>query len=397
MTTPGDHPTASPPPPHPGPQQMGLPPGMVAEPIAQPGGFKRGFGLGMGLALGLGVVGVVSSIVMGIVTVVSLGTLVATSDGLVTTGTQTIWGDPGAQKQVRVFSVTGTILAEGSDGFLLSGGTYGYEIADMLDSLEEDDAEAVVLMVNTPGGSIAGSKAIADAVTRYQEHTGKQVFVHVSSMSASGGVYATATASKIFADHGSLIGSIGVTSGLFLHYDGVTEITGSLLESGVVTTGGITGEVLSQGRGKDFGNPWRPMTDEERTVWTNGLKREYDAFVDQVANGRGIPARTIVDEMGALIFDPETAQEYGLVDEVLGRSDFFYRVAEEIGADPEEVRFEAMAEPTAWESLLGAERSYGTSLPAPQVEGVAAVVSQSFCSSTAPLAFQGDLAAVCGR
>ncbi|HMR47667.1 MAG TPA: S49 family peptidase [Arachnia sp.] len=379
------------------PQGMGVPPGMVAEPVARPGGFKRGFGLGMGLALGLGAVGVVTSIIMGIVTVVSLGSMVATTGGFATTGTQTIWGSPGAAKQVRVFSVSGTILAEGSDGLLLTGGTYGYEIASMMDGLEADDAEAVVLLVNTPGGSIAGSKAIADAVTRYQEETGKPVFVHVSSMSASGGVYATATASKIFADYGSLIGSIGVTSGLFLHYDGVTELTGSLLESGVVTTGGITAEVLSQGRGKDFSNPWRPMTDEERTVWMGGLKREYDAFVAHVADNRGIPASTIVDDMGAMIFDPETAQEFGLVDEVMSRADFFYRVADEIGVDPEELRFEATATPSAWEALLGAQRSYGVSPPVPQAEGLVPVVSQSFCASAVPLAFEGDLTAVCGR
>lgn len=416
MTEPGDQPTAQPPrPPEPAPptaaqfpgapyppprtggQGMGLPPGAATQPAKRQGGFARGFGLGMGVALGLGAVAVVMSIVMGIVTLASIGAMAATADGLATTGTHTLWGDPAASKQVRVFSVSGTIMAEDSGGSVLSSGTYGYEIAEMIDDLPEGETEAVVLLVNTPGGSIAGSKAISDAVARYKERTDKPVFVHVSSLSASGGVYATATADKIFADYGSMIGSIGVISGLILQYDGVTELTGSLLESGVVTTGGITAERLSQGRGKDFGSPWRPMTEEERAVWLKGLKVEYDAFVAHVSQNRGIPATTIVEQMGAMLFDSQTAREYGLVDEVVSRADFFHRVVEEIGAKPEEVRFDALTTPSAWETWLGVERTYGSALPVHQAEGVVPVVSAGICATTVPLAFAGDLSAVCGR
>lgn len=372
------------------------PPGTVAVPAKQPGGFGRGFGLGMGLALGLGVVGVVTSVVLGIVMAASIGSMAAVAGGTATTGLYTMWGDPSAPKQVRVIDISGAIMADGADGALLSSGTYGYEVASMLDEIQADDAEAVVLLVNTPGGSIAGSKAIADAVTRYRDDTGKPAFVHISSMSASGGVYSTATATKIFADHGSMVGSIGVTSGPFYYYDSVTGISGSLFESGVETSGGVHAQMLTQGRGKDFGSPWREMTEEERSVWLGGLKKEYDAFVGIVSENRGIPTKTIVDDMGAMIFDAETAKDYGLVDEIVTRADFFYRVAEEIGVNSDQLRFDGIAAPTAWESLLGAERAYGTSLPAHQAEGTVPVLSQNFCGTTTPLAFDGDLISVCG-
>lgn len=398
-TEPGQQPTYGPPahavtyaaPP------LAPPPATAQVAVTQPGGFKRGFGLGMGLALGLGVVGLVASIVTTLIAFGSISAMVASSGGgMATTNTYTMWGDSSATTQVRVLSINGAILADESDGMLLTGGTYGYELASMIDDVADEDAEAIVLMVNTPGGSVAGSQAIADAVQRYQDETGKPVFAHVSSMSASGGVYSTATATKIFADHGALVGSIGITSGPFYHYDSVVEITGSLLESGVATTGGITAETLSQGRSKDFGSPWRAMTEEERTHWLDSLNTSYDAFVNHVAEHRGIAADVIVDEMGALIFDTQAAQEYGLIDDVVTRADFFSVVAEELGVNPDDLRFEATATPSPLEALLGAERSYGTSWPAPQAEGTTPVVSQSFCASITPLAFDGDMRAVCG-
>ena len=135
-------------------------------------------------------------------------------------------------------------------------------------------------------------------------------------MSASGGMYAMAPAARIISDHGTMVGSIGVIFGPFQRYREVTGLTGNLLQSGVQTSGGITSEYLAQGTGKDFGNPYRDMTEEEREVYTNGLAAEYRQFVDFVAEHRGIEAQRIKDELGAYMFDPATAMDKGLVDDV---------------------------------------------------------------------------------
>lgn len=357
-------------------------------------GFARGFGRGIGFGLGLGAMLLVTSLATLILMVTSLATMTPTASGTATTNLNTIWGS--GTGKLRAINVSGAILSDASDGALLTAGSYGNEIAQEIDGLGADDASGLILLVNTPGGSIGGSRAISDAVERYQERTGQKVLVHVTSMSASGGVYATATADEIISDHGTLIGSIGVIFGPFTQYDGVVGTTGNILESGVTTTGGITQEYLSAGKGKDFGNPYRPMTDEERANYTAGLEVEYDNFVEHVSSHRGIPAETIVNELGAFMFDPETAQAKGLVDGVMGRDEFFRRAAEQAGLDPDDTRVEAVRAPTAWESLLGATRTFGQAPAVEQGAGIVPAVSKAFCGGGQPLVFAGEVASVCG-
>ena len=366
-------------------------------PSSREAGFKRGFGLGAGAALGAGAVVAAISVVSTVALVV-FGALASVGGASETsTATTTIWGS-GDQK-LRAIGIQGVIMADSGDGGLLSSGTYGYEVAAQLDALSTDDAGGVVLLVNTPGGSISGSKAIADAVDRYQERTGQKVLVHVSEMSASGGVYATAPADEIISDHGTLIGSIGVIMGPFENYDGVTEIGSTLLQAGVTATGGITSEYLTAGTSKDFGNPWRSITEAERAHYQAGLDAEYAKFVEQVASNRSIPAETIVGDFGAFMFDPDAAKANGLIDDVMGRDEFFRHAAESAGMDPENTRVEAVSANT---SLLGSLLGVGSKRPigyAPAVEqgqGVTPVVSAAICSGTQPLVFAGSFRGVCG-
>ncbi|TKJ26440.1 hypothetical protein A6V29_03595 [Blastococcus sp. CCUG 61487] len=360
-------------------------------PPREPSQFRRGFGLGFGASLGAGLGLAAVGVVMVVLLVVSLVGLVSGSgsSGQAQPITETVWGEPGAEGRLLAIPVTGVILGGESDGATFGGTTYGYEVADTIDALDEDDADGLILELNTPGGTIYGSRAIADAVERYRERTGHRVMAHVQGMSASGGVYAMAGADEIVADHGSLVGSIGVIMGPFERYRDVTAIPGTLLEPGVTTEGGITEEYLSRGRGKDLGNPYRDMTDEERAVLGAGLEREYAEFVDWVSETRGIPAQTIVDELGAFVFDGQTAIERGLVDRVLGREEAYRFAAELNDIDPDDTRVDRVRGPGLLDLLLAAQT------PA---DGVAAVrPGRSTVCTGAPLvlAFHGDLAAVC--
>jgi protease IV len=364
-------------------------------PPQQPGYFRRGFAVGLGATLGaglaLGLVGITMTVLM-------VMALVGLASGGGATGpaeppTETVWGAADAPARLLAIPVNGVILGGESDGVTFGGSTYGYEIAETIDALEVDDADGLILELNTPGGTIYGSRAIADAVERYQERTGNQVMAHVQGMSASGGVYAMAGADQIVADHGSLIGSIGVIMGPFQRFRDVTGIPGSLLEPGVVTEGGITQEYLTRGRGKDLGNPFRDMTQEERAVLGRTLDAEYDAFVGWVAESRGIPRQVIVGELGAFVFDGPTAVDRGLVDRVLGREEAYRFAAEMNDVDPDETRVDRLAGTGFVESLLGARLPTG-GIGATTVE---AEPGRSVVCDGAPLtlAYHGDLAAAC--
>ena len=368
-----------------------------APPQAEKGGFKRGFGTGVGVGLGLMAGFVVLSIVGGLFALISLGMLLSsiTKDGA-STSLERVWGTEGASGHLRAIRISGTIMTDADDGALLSSGTYGYEVADQLDSLKTDQADGVVLLVNTPGGTITGSKAIADAITRYRERTGKPVLVHVEGSSTSGGVYSTATANEIIADHGSMIGSIGVILGPLPRYKDVVATGSTLLQQGITTTGGISQEYITAGSGKDLNNPYRDLTEQERQRLQAMVDDDYEIFVAEVAAGRKLDPQRIRNEFGAGIFSARQAVNIGLADAVMGRDEFFRHAATAAGLDPDKTVVERVAEPTGLSSLLGAKRAWGTSLPLSAL-GDKAVASASLCSVTAPITYAGDLSGVCGN
>lgn len=382
------------------PQQPTPPPpaGYAPAAVKEKGGFKRGFGKGfgggLGFALGAGVILTILSIISALSMVGTIAAMGSQTTG--STALETVWGDEGASGTLRAIDVAGVIMAEPSDGGGLGGGVYGYEIAEQIDELTKDDSSGLLLLVNTPGGSIPGSKAMADAVTRYKERTGQPVLVHISSMSASGGVYSTTTADEIVADHGALVGSVGVISGPFQQYSNVTAIGDTLLQAGV-TAEQITQEYLSAGTGKAFGDPFNPMDPKSREQWLAGINREYDNFVKQVVDNRPIDENKLRNEYGASLFDSATAKEYGYVDDVMGRPEFFKHAAETAGLDPEDTKVEKYSMPGDFmSSLLGLERINGQAPVVEQGEGVTPSVSPAICSPTRILAYAGSVSSFCG-
>lgn len=382
------------------PQQPTPPPpaGYAPAAVKEKGGFKRGFGKGfgggLGFALGAGVILTILSIISALSMVGTIAAMGSQTTG--STALETVWGDEGASGTLRAIDVAGVIMAEPSDGGGLGGGVYGYEIAEQIDELTKEDSSGLLLLVNTPGGSIPGSKAMADAVTRYKERTGQPVLVHISSMSASGGVYSTTTADEIVADHGALVGSVGVISGPFQQYSNVTAIGDTLLQAGV-TAEQITQEYLSAGTGKAFGDPFDPMDPKSREQWLAGINREYDNFVKQVVDNRPIDENKLRNEYGASLFDSATAKEYGYVDDVMGRTEFFKHAAETAGLDPEDTKVEKYSMPGDFmSSLLGLERINGQAPVVEQGEGVTPSVSPAICSPTRILAYAGSVSSFCG-
>lgn len=238
----------------------------------------------------------------------------ASSDPLALT--EHVDGDNGADAVVLVVDVEGVILADaggaGPFGGLLAGGA---EIKEQLEAAaEDDDVEAVILRLNTPGGSVVGSELISDGVAAVQA-AGKPVVAHVTEISASGGMWAMAPADRIVASNGSLVGSIGVILGPLSRYTDVVAVDGGLLGSGVETTGGIEQFFITAGEGKDAGNPFRELTPGERAMLQALVDGSYQDFVDHVATNRNLPPATIINEIGAGVFTASDAVDNGLVDE----------------------------------------------------------------------------------
>lgn len=226
-------------------------------------------------------------------------------------------GKKASANLIREILVEGPILTHKGDqpdfwNFELSGVSYGYQIKKQLkEAAEDEDVKAVLMRVSTPGGSIVGSQAIHEGVLAVKAAK-KPIAVYVDSLSASGGVWSTAAADAIFADHGSIIGSVGVIMfGLIEYVDPIAM--GGLL-SGVETRGGLKLHITSAGRGKDVGNPFRAPTEEEKARFQSMANEFYEKFLAHVGQHRKIPRAKLVDELGAGILANDAAQAFGFID-----------------------------------------------------------------------------------
>jgi protease-4 len=158
--------------------------------------------------------------------------------------------------------------------------------------------------------------------------------------------------------------------------------------------GGIQQFVISAGKGKDLGNPFRLPTEEELQVLRAGINTEYDNFVTHIAETRGISEQTLRQEMGAYIFGTEQAQQYNLIDETSGRPEAIAALAEslELGEDYQLVRI-GYDQPGLLEILLGQtplELTY---------EQEQELIQQDLChlANQSLLAYYGDVLALCSQ
>ncbi|URR36330.1 S49 family peptidase [Thermosynechococcus sp. HN-54] len=193
-------------------------------------------------------------------------------------------GKETSRDRILRIDITGLILGSPQneeDTFFapLVGVTYGYEVQQQLAEAAKDKTiKAVFLNISTPGGTIFGSQAIAEGTKAYREATQNPVYAFVEGISASGGVWAMVAADKIYADHGSMIGSIGILGPSIFYYDRPTSLDNGLFLGGV-TANSIEERTLSAGRGKDVGNPFRRLTPQEIQVFQAGLEQEYTKFL----------------------------------------------------------------------------------------------------------------------
>ena len=207
-------------------------------------------------------------------------------------------GLPGGAK-VAVVEVEGVIGADSGRGLDTDG------IIRVLGEYRDDPAvRAVVLRINSPGGVVAPTQEIFNAVRRLREAK-KPVVASLGSVAASGGYYVAVAADRIYASPGTLTGSIGVVMQL-------ANLEGLLKKVGVEYV------VVKAGAYKDVGNIARPMTPEERRILQALLDDVYDQFVTAVAEGRGLDPQVVRGFAEGRIYSGRQAQGLKMVDELGG-------------------------------------------------------------------------------
>jgi protease IV len=208
----------------------------------------------------------------------------------------------------------GVISADKYSGILSGGTVTPEEIIEQLDEAEKNPSvKAILIRVNSPGGSAAASQEIFEEIKRAE----KPVVVSVSDMCASGAYYVSSAADRIIANRSSSVGSIGVIMQI-TNYEELYEKLG------------IKYTTIKQGEYKDVGSTDRPLTDEEIKLFEAQLEEVYWQFISDVAEARDMDIKEVEELATGWVFLGTEALELGLIDGIGNYKDAI-GVAAEIG------------------------------------------------------------------
>ena len=168
---------------------------------------------------------------------------------------------------------------------------------------DDDSIRAIILHVNSPGGGVAASEEIYREVKRIRDDKKKRIVSSIETVGASGAYYVSSATNKIYADNGSIVGSIGVIAE-WVNY-------GDLLRWAKLKQ-----ETLKVGEFKDTGNPTRDLTPAERAYMQSLIDNMYGQFVRAVAEGRHAKESDIKSLADGRVWTGEEALSLHLIDQV---------------------------------------------------------------------------------
>ncbi|MFN3515995.1 MAG: signal peptide peptidase SppA [Novosphingobium sp.] len=205
---------------------------------------------------------------------------------------------------IAVVTVAGSIV----DGKAGPGTAGGERIARLIDKANADDAKALVLRVDSPGGSVFASEQIRLALERFKAKGNRPVVVSMVNVAASGGYWVSTPASRIFAQPGTITGSIGI-------FAMIPSFEKTLADYGVKSDGVRTTALSGQ---PDI---LAGFTEETETMIQANIENGYDRFLKEVAKARGKTPEQVDAIAQGRVWDGGTARQNGLVDQFGGLDD----------------------------------------------------------------------------
>jgi protease-4 len=206
--------------------------------------------------------------------------------------------------RIEVIRLSGMIADKRESSFFSDDESALDALRYLRHAVKDSRVKAVLLRINTPGGTVPTSQEIADQVIALKGE-GKPVVVSMSDVAASGGYYIACAADKIVAEPGTITGSIGV-------------IFSSLNLKGVADKLGVQPVVIKSGQFKDIASPFRAMTQEGKTILQALILDSYDQFVNAVSKGRNMTVEAVKKIADGRIYSGRQALKIGLVDELGG-------------------------------------------------------------------------------
>ena len=206
-----------------------------------------------------------------------------------------------SKNKVAVLELTGVMTSSQDVG---SRAMSARKVIAQLEKYREDDSvKAIVLRLDTPGGTVVAAQEIHGELMRLRAGSGKKIVVSMGDLAASGGYYVACAADRVFASPGTLTGSIGVIM-QFPNYQG---LFGKI---------GLGTNTIKSGEFKDVGNGAREMSDRDRKLLQGLVDDVYSQFVEAVAAGRRMTPEQVGPLADGRVFSGRQAKQLGLVDEL---------------------------------------------------------------------------------
>ncbi|ALA59716.1 signal peptide peptidase SppA [Nitrospira moscoviensis] len=206
--------------------------------------------------------------------------------------------------KVLLMEVSGVISSQEGDGFVPTPSMIA-NIKEQLSRAAQDDAvKALVLRINTPGGTVTASDIIHHEVKAFKSNRKVPVVASIMDVGASGGYYIAAAADSVLAHPSSVTGSIGV-------------IMLTMNAKGLLEKVGVEATAVASGPRKDMGSPFRAMTPEERSIFQGLIDSFYQRFLSVVQEGRpNLQMDQIKKLADGRIYTGDQAKAAGLVDDI---------------------------------------------------------------------------------
>lgn len=216
-------------------------------------------------------------------------------------------GLDGPQEKIALVKVTGTIL----------------DSTDIVRQIRryrnDDEIKGIIIRIDSPGGAVAPSQEIYDEVLKVRASK-KKIYTSMGSLAASGGYYIASASDRIFANPGTLTGSIGV----IMAFSNAEQLMAKI---------GVRAEVIKSGPFKDTGSPLRSMTKKEKRYLQSVVDDVHQQFVEAVAKGRNMDIKEAAKFADGRIFTGRKAHEMNLVDDLGGLEFAIAAMGEALGIE----------------------------------------------------------------
>lgn len=223
--------------------------------------------------------------------------------------------------KIAIVDVEGVLLNARTGGFLQPQENKVSLFLQQLNAAAGDDSvKAVVLRVNSPGGTVTAADTMYQMVMDFRKTTGKPVIASTQDITASGAYYIVCGADQIVAHPTSVIGSIGVIFNTLDAADGLAKL-------------GIAMEAIKSGRFKDMGSPFKHISPDERAIMQGMVDQYFQRFVDVVTSNRRIAGDDLATVTDGRVFTGVQAVQLGLAD-MNGTLDDAIQLARQVAQAP---------------------------------------------------------------